>query len=129
MHALLVMAALGEAATGLALVVVPSLVVNLLFGAEISGVGMVITRICGISLIALGIACWPGGGTLRALCGMLTYSTLAGLYLLYLGISGHPTGKALWPAVAAHLVLSLLLLGLWFKAQKSLRVPSKRADA
>ncbi len=116
---LLALAAAGEAATGLILVVYPRIVVRLLFGAEIAGLGMVISRFAGISLIALGLACWPGrdGGTRvdRALRAMLSYSLLATLYLGYLGTVGEGVGILLWPAVAAHAVLTILLARAWFK--------------
>jgi len=68
------LAAVGEAATGLVLLVYPPIVVWLLFGTEIAGAGIVISRFAGISLIALGVACWPGhdadrnsSGALRAM--------------------------------------------------------------
>ena len=93
---LLAIAALAEAATGLALLVVPSLVGRLLLGAELTGVSVPVARVLGIALIALAIACWPG---LTALCGMLTYSALATAFLAYLGIRGHWVGPLLWPAV------------------------------
>ncbi len=109
----------GEAATGLVLLVYPPIVVRLLFGSDITGAGMVMSRIAGISLIALGIACWPSRDTRRSsawgLCGMLTYSSLATFYLVYLGIGGEWVGRLLWPAVAAHAVLTFLLARAWFK--------------
>jgi hypothetical protein len=105
---LLAIAALGEAATGLVLVIYPSIVIKLLFGANVAGAGVVMSRISGIVLIALGIACWPCAPTSRALAGMLTYSSLAMLYLCYLGISGGFTGILLWPAVVLHALLTVL---------------------
>ena len=93
---LLAIAAIAEAATGLALLVVPSLVGRLLLGAELTGVSIPVARVTGIALIALAVACWPG---LTALCGMLTYSVLATAFLAYLGIRGHWVGPFLWPAV------------------------------
>jgi len=60
MKKVLIFAAVGEAATGLALLIVPSLVGQLLLGEELTGVAMPVTRVAGIALIALGIACWPG---------------------------------------------------------------------
>jgi hypothetical protein len=97
----------------LAVLVYPRIVVQLLFGAEIAGAGVVMSRIAGISLIALGLACWPGGeatgipaGALRA---MLCYSLLATAYLAYLGIRGEWVGSLLWPAVAIHAILTFLL--------------------
>ena len=47
-----------EAATGLALIAVPGIVVRLLLGAEISGASMPLGRVAGAALLALGIACW-----------------------------------------------------------------------
>jgi hypothetical protein len=67
-------AAVAEAATGLALIVLPSLVVRLLFGVELTDVSLSIARVTGMALLGLGIACWPG---CTPLCGMLTYSALA----------------------------------------------------
>jgi len=114
---LLVVAAVAETATGLALLALPSMVVRLLFGAETADVGSVVSRLTGISLIALGLACWPGrdAGSLAPLMGMLTYSLLAALYLGYLGIVGEWDGILLWPAVGVHAVLSALLACAWIR--------------
>jgi hypothetical protein len=90
-----------------ALLVVPSLVGRLLLGAELAGVAIPVARVLGISLIALGVACWPSR---TALCGMLTYSVLATLYLAYIGIEGQWIGNLLWPAVVLHAILTALLL-------------------
>ena len=61
MRRVLVFAAIGEAATGLALLIVPSLVGHLLIGAEIAGAAAIVARVAGIALIGLGLACWPDG--------------------------------------------------------------------
>jgi len=74
---LLAVAAAAEALTGLVLIVYPPLVIKLLFAAEIAGIGVVISRFAGLALTVLGVACWPYGSAPRALCGMLTYSSLA----------------------------------------------------
>jgi hypothetical protein len=112
---LLALAAAAEAATGLALLIVPSLVCRLLFGAELTGVSIPMARVTGIALLGLGIACWPSW---TALCGMSTYSALATVYLAYVGIGGESVGLLLWPAVVLHALLTLLLLRVWFKLQK-----------
>ena len=106
MKNVLLIAALGEAATGLALLIAPSLVGRLLLGAELTGVAIPVARVLGIALIALAVACWPGR---TALCGMLTYSAAVSLYLGYLGFLGRFGGVLLWPAVVAHLILTALL--------------------
>jgi hypothetical protein len=98
-------AAVGEIATGCALLVVPSLVGHLLLGEELAGVAVTLARVLGIALIALGVACWPGTPRI----GMLTYSAAVTLYLAIVGLGGGLTGLLLWPAVALHAVLTLLL--------------------
>ena len=105
MKTVLIFAALGEAATGLALLAVPSLVGQLLFGQELTGVAIPVARVTGIALIALGVACWPG----PPLIGMLTYSAVVTLYLSYVGLAGDLTGVFLWPAVILHVILTALL--------------------
>ena len=101
----LVLAAISEAATGLALLIVPSLVGWLLFGEELTGVAIPVVRVTGIALIALGVACWPG----TPLFGMLAYSAAVTLYLAYVGFAGGLTGILLWPAVVLHLILTAFL--------------------
>jgi hypothetical protein len=115
MKKVLTFAAVLEAATGVALLIVPSLVGRLLFGEEFTGIVIPVARVLGIALLALGVSCWPGS---TALCGMLTYSALATLYLLYLAIRGEWVGPLLWPVVALHGILSVLLARAWFKPQE-----------
>jgi len=100
----LTFAAVAEVATGLALLIAPSLVVHLLLGEQLTGLAMPVARVAGIALIALGIACWPG----PPLVGMLTYSALVTLYLAYLGFAGL-SGILLWPAVVLRAILTALL--------------------
>lgn len=105
MEKVLALAAVSEAATGLALLIVPSLVGQLLFGAELTGIAVTVARVTGIALIALGVACWPG----TPMVGMLTYSAAAMLYLAYVGYEGGSTGILLWPAVVLHMIMTVLL--------------------
>lgn len=101
----LIFAAVFETATGLALLVAPSLVAELLLGGQLAGVGLAVARLAGIALIALGVACWPG----PPLVGMLTYGVLVTLGLAGAGVTGGASGILLWPAVGLHLVLTVLL--------------------
>ena len=102
----LIFAAVAEAATGVALLIVPSLVGQLLLGEALTGVAIPVARVAGIALIGLGVACWPG----PPLVGMLIYSATVTFYLAYLGLAGGLAGVLLWPAVILHLVLTALLL-------------------
>jgi hypothetical protein len=109
----LIFAAVAEVATGLALLIVPSLVARLLLGDELTGIAVPVGRVAGIALIALGIACWPG----PPLVGMLFYSAAVTLYLAYLGLAVGLAGVLLWPAVAFHLILSILLGRAWLATE------------
>jgi hypothetical protein len=110
MRTLLVAAAAGEGVMGVALLAYPSIVIRLLFGAEIAGTGIPVSRVAGMALIGFGVACWPSGSTRQALRSMLTYGTLVTLYLVYVGVRGEEIGLLLWPAMAAHAILIILLL-------------------
>lgn len=114
----LALAALAEAGTGMILLAYPPLVVRLLFGLEIDGAGILMSRIAGIALIGLGVSCWSADGIAHALYGLLTYSTLVMLYLAAIGIGGR-AGILLWPAILLHAVLTTLLGWLWLKERKS----------
>jgi hypothetical protein len=115
MKKLLIFTGVAEAATGLALMVVPSLVGRLLLGAELAGVAVVVARVTGIALLALGVGCWPGTPP----CGMLTYSALATAYLAYLAIGGEWAGPLLWPVVGLHAILTVLLGRAWLIRPKN----------
>jgi hypothetical protein len=101
----LILAAIVEAATGLAMLIVPAFVWQLLFGEQLTGVGIPVARVGAMALIGLGIACWPG----PPLVGMLTYGALATLYLAYVGFAGGLHGIFLWPVVVIHVILTALL--------------------
>ena len=118
MKKLLVFASLSEGAAGLVLLAYPPIVARLLFNEETAGTGIIMGRVAGISLIALGLACWPDNNTLRAFYGMLTYSLLVMLYCAIVGVSGE-VGTLLWPAVAFHAILSVLLWRAWSIERKA----------
>jgi len=105
MKRILVFAAIAEAVTGLALLLVPSLVGQWLLGVELTGIAVTVARVAGIALVALAVACWPG----PPLLAMLSYGGAITLYLAYLGFTGGASGVLLWPAVVLHLVLTVLL--------------------
>ena len=120
MKKVLIFSAYAEIITGLALLLVPSLVGRFLLGEELTGIAIPVARVAGIALIALGIACWPG----PPLLGMLAYSAVVALYLAYLGFVGGFTGVFLWPAVALHIILTVLLIAASARERKALRSTS-----
>ena len=121
MGKVLAFAALAEAGTGLALMIIPAIVIRLLLGPEISGA--LVGRFFGIALLALGLACWPswqpGESNLPAFRAMLVYNLLIAFYLAYLGTVGHMGGLLLWPVVALHAVVALLLVWAWDKQRRT----------
>jgi hypothetical protein len=120
---LLTFAAIVEIGTGFALLIDPSLVVRLLAGANDAGEAMPLARFPGIALLALGLACWPSrqaaGSGGPPFAGMLTYNVLVALFLAYLFLAGHIGGVLLWPGVALHAVVALLLVFIWRKDQRN----------
>jgi hypothetical protein len=71
-----------EAATGLGLLAVPALIVGLLLGEEPEGIAIVLSRVAGIALITLAIACWPeppARGGAKPYLAMLLYNGLVAL--------------------------------------------------
>lgn len=100
-----------EGATGIALMIAPAIVVRLLVGLDVSTDGELLGRCFGIALIALALACWPTAGASGATRAMLAYNGLIALYLTYVGAVLHLHGLLLWPAIALHAVVALLLIG------------------
>jgi hypothetical protein len=114
MKKVLIFAAVAEAVTGIALLIAPPLVGQLLLGEQLTGIAIPVARVAGIALVALGVACWPG----PPLVGMLIYSAAVTLYLAYLGFAGGLAGVLLWPAVVLHLLISIFLGRVWLLTRK-----------
>ena len=96
---------------GLVVVLAPGLLAQLLFGADVAGVGVAYGRLLGMTLLALVIACWPRADAVPrpALHAVLAYNLLAAFYLIWLGVAHGPVGILLWPVVAEHALVALLL--------------------
>src|SRR6266478_7228201 len=114
MKCLLTLTAIIEAATGLALIAVPAIVVWLLLGAEISGASIPLGRVAGAALLALGVACWlarddtQSRATRGLVVAMLIYNIAATAFLAFAGIGLQLHGVVLWPAVVLHAAM-----GVW----------------
>jgi len=111
-------AAVEAAVTGLILIVSPSLFAWLILGTELSPAGNALGRLAGIAMIGAGLAAWwPFSATVcsttAAVPGFTIYNLFATIYLAYLGIAGQLVGILLWPAVALHAVLLVLLGRHW----------------
>lgn len=109
MRTLLTITAALEAGTGVALTIAPSSLVVVLLGSPLdSPAGLVIGRVLGAALVALGAACWiarddargrTAGGLVAA---MLLYNIATASLLGYARIALRLAGAGLWPAAILH---------------------------
>jgi hypothetical protein len=103
-------AAVEVAATGLILLASPLLFGRLVLGGELSEPGVALGRLAGIALLGFALTSRPDPSARSVARAMLAYNALATIYLFYLGLAGQPVGVLLWPAVALHLVFTVLLV-------------------
>jgi hypothetical protein len=113
MRSLLVVTAAVEAATGMALLGLPSMVVMLLLGGSLdTPSALVLARVTGAAMLSLGIACWlaRNDGQSRAgrglVTAMLLYNVAAAAVLVHAGAILQLTGIGLWPAALLHAALA-----------------------
>jgi hypothetical protein len=114
--ALLTAIAVAELVTGVGLLLAPSTVVELLLGSPLgSGVPLVVGRVAGLALIAIGLICWleragnRGGSPTGLLIGLLSYNVAVPVLLVHSYVSYRTDGIGLWPAVALHLAFAIWL--------------------
>ena len=115
MNTLLIVTAVLEAATGLSLLLSPSLPVSLLFAASLdTPAALTIARLAGAELLSLGIVCWaarnekPGRTLTGLVVAMLFYNAAAvSLLVAHSGIGFKSSGGGLWPVVLLHTALAI----------------------
>jgi len=118
MKQLLTATAAIEVGAGLALLVAPTAVVQLLLGADISGAAIPLGRVAGAALLALGVACWlaRGDARCRATGGLVTAMSLYNLGAVVVlgaaGIQSQTAGIVLWPAVLLHAAMAVWCVSL-----------------
>jgi hypothetical protein len=104
-----------EAATGVGILAQPSLVFSVILGSSLDSVAaLVVARVAGVALLALGLACWlarddEGARAVRGLVGaMALYNAGVLAILLHATLVWGVSGTALWPIVVGHAVM-----GFW----------------
>ena len=110
--------ALFEAVVGVVVFAAPGLAAHLLLGGDAAPPTLTVVRLFGVALIALGVGCYAPRSH-QALYGLLAYNVLVAIYLASVGRSG-AGGVLLWPTVALHAGLSVLL-GMGTRVKDSLR--------
>jgi hypothetical protein len=123
---LLTISASIELATGIAIILSPRLVANVLFSTELNPGGEAIGRVGGCGLVSLAIACWPRGACLpgereheQPTRALFLYNLLAACYLSYLELSGDFASPFLIPAALLHTILTLLFIRPIYETAKN----------
>jgi hypothetical protein len=113
MKALLITTAIGEIATGIALLAVPALVASILLAATLDApAGVALARVAGMALLALGVVCWMARDDAQSraargvVAAMLLYNAGAVAVLVYAGMGLGLSGIGLWPVVLLHAALA-----------------------
>lgn len=114
MRTLLVVTAVIEAATGLALLGLPLLVVSLLLGGSLdTPAALVVARVGGAGLLSIGVACWLARNDQQSraarglVAALVLYNVAVVSVLVYAGLGLGLSGIGLWPAVALHSALAV----------------------
>lgn len=110
---LFVTTALLEGTTGIALILFPSSVAQLLLGAALDApAALVVAGVAGAALLALALACWllrneTARGTARAFLAALgLYNIAVAIILVQAALAGL-SGPGLWPTVVLHTAFAL----------------------
>jgi hypothetical protein len=111
---LLIATAFVEVGAGLSLLVAPSVCLALLLGVSATTPeGVLVCRVLGAALLALGVTSWLARGDKRCpaqlglLTGLLIYNGAAAGLLGYAGAVVGLRGMVLWPAVVLHTALAV----------------------
>lgn len=105
--------AIVEILTGLALLVVPSLVIRLLLGEGLGLTCVAVARVLGVGLLALGVAAWetpPQMIRLAPRVGICIYNVGTAVLLMILGVFDGLNGALLWPTAVLHGLLGAAML-------------------
>jgi len=107
-----------EALTGLAMLVVPALVIGMLLGDGLGQTGVVVTRVLGIALLSVGVAGWESHGQCMRLApraGLCVYNVGVAIVFLTIGIADEMHGMLLWPAALLHAAIGAAMLAAFFR--------------
>jgi heme A synthase len=102
-----------EVVVGATLLAAPDYLCQLLFAAKPEGVGIVLARVAGFGLFALGIACLPStatGSRRRAVLGLFVFNFGVAILLAWVGIATTFSGVLLWPTIVLHAIIAAALL-------------------
>ena len=99
-----------ELISGATLLLLPSAVMQQLFSSPATAAGEQLTRLYGLALIGLGVACWGSPCSTPGRRGLLVYNCSAAVLLLFLAAMDLSGGAAVWAGAGIHTVLGLLMI-------------------
>ena len=109
--------AIVEVLTGLALLVAPLFVIELLLGDGLSATGVAVARVLGIGLLSIGVAAWESQGQeirLAPRAGLCLYNIGIAVLLAILGTTGGMHAPLLWPVAGLHGLIGAAMLWVIF---------------
>lgn len=114
MKKLLMVTAIIEITTGIALLAVPALLASILFGDGLNtSAGLAVARVAGAALVSLGLCCCFGSrdaqsrAAIGIVAAMLIYNIAVVVLLVSLRYGAGMTGMGLLPASALHAALAV----------------------
>jgi hypothetical protein len=107
---LLIVSALIELAAGIALLIFPGALTHLLVGGGLdSPQSVLVARIAGAALLAIGLSCGldrdPGSPQAGLVTGLSVYNAFVVFLLVRADVVNKMHGIALWPAIVLHAIL------------------------
>ena len=105
-----------EILAGLPALIIPRPVVSLLLGSPLDSIGVVLARLFGAGVFALGMACLKARDDVRSPAGLAvsigitSYNVLAAVVLLWTAAGSELGGLLLWGAGIGHAVLGGLFM-------------------
>ncbi|MBL8008155.1 MAG: hypothetical protein JNJ56_11535 [Ignavibacteria bacterium] len=110
-----------ESSLGILLLLIPSVIVNLLFGIETTEIIKLLCRLTGIVYFCFGIACMPGMNINNgndngfAVKAMFIYNLSVAVYFFYISSVNIYKGELLLPAAVLHSLITAYFIFLFFR--------------
>jgi hypothetical protein len=107
----LIVTAIAEVGTGLLLLGAPSMIATLLLGAGLeSPESILIAKVAGSALLAIGLSCWlernrDGSGPSGLIAGLALYNAAVVVLFVYAAVVDKMNGIGIWPASGLHAVM------------------------
>ena len=99
-----------ELITGITLLCLPGVMIQLLFQTDASGAERHLAQLYGLALVGLGVACASEPCPRSAQRGLLIYNSFAAVLLFALIAKAISGGLVVWAAACLHLALGVLMI-------------------